>query len=791
MSAIAFPIRFAGDLPAWLVMLMAVGAVVVVLWLYQRETKSLAAPYNVLLPSLRAAAIAMVVLILAGPVWHRRQIVGTLGRVLFAVDTSQSMSLTDSSAQDQDNHRLRRATRLLFGDDGSQGWLQEISKTHLVDVVAFDAGRPTTIWSSSADAEGSPVGVDWSPSGAATDLTLPLESVLQSLDLGTTDLASEGRASDQDSLRRSAVVLMTDGRDTFAARNLGRSATAAAEELSGAGTVVHTLGIGSVQEPADVGISEVIHPETVALDSQLAGEVIIGRYGRGNESITVRIESDGEVVWQNSFSMGNTGIRKVPFEIDVRSLIETIRSRSPRGIERANEVLRLVAKVETTGADFTSVNNRMNFRVAASTRNRRLLLMDGSSRWETRYIKNLFERDPAWQVDLVLFGPATENKTLVRGNDPGTFPNSDEAMAAYDAVVLGEIDATQLTSEDTARIKRFVAEGGGLIVIDGRFRKLASLVAGEFAELLPVRYRGRRQKNLPLEISPTDVGLTQPALALIDRSDRLKSFWEQLPSPKWAAPVEIVEGAESWADVNWGNGNSVPWLATRVYGSGRVFYFSSDQSWRWRYKVADRFHVRFWNQILVAAIEPPYSASDQFVSLGTDQVDYLPGDPVEVRARLKDTRGNPVGDATVDAVVMKDNTEFAVVPLAPRNPKRGTYEGSIDSLPAGEYAIRIRASGYDESALMATTPIWIGEENSGEMLRLSLDPSALRQIAAAGDGRYLHESEAEELLPLLKPLSSGTIVESDTILWQSYFWFIPIIALLATEWYLRKRAGLV
>jgi hypothetical protein len=77
------------------------------------------------------------------------------------------------------------------------------------------------------------------------------------------------------------------------------------------------------------------------------------------------------------------------------------------------------------------------------------------------------------------------------------------------------------------------------------------------------------------------------------------------------------------------------------------------------------------------------------------------------------------------------------------------------------------------------------------MQRMSLDEGALRQIASAGDGVYVHESDAGQMLERLQPLSSGTVIETDTVLWQSFYWFWLIIGLLAVEWWCRKRAGLV
>ncbi len=278
---------------------------------------------------------------------------------------------------------------------------------------------------------------------------------------------------------------------------------------------------------------------------------------------------------------------------------------------------------------------------------------------------------------------------------------------------------------------------------------------------------------------------------LIGDQERLGDFWSKLPAPKSTARVELQPGAEAWAEIAGPGDAAAPWLATRMYGSGRVFYFATDQTWRWRYKVADQFHSRFWNQLLIAAMPPPYAASDQFASVGTDKVEYEPGQRPNIRVRLRDPRGNPVSESTVDALLISDDKIVGSVPLSLEDPARGTYLGVAPNLQPGAYTIRVRASGFDESALQATTRIWVQTANKVEMQQVSLDQNTLKQIATAGSGLYVHESQSDRLLEELRPLSSGTVIESDTVLWQSYYWFWAVISLLALEWWLRKRAGLV
>ena len=155
-------LRFAGDLSPIFVAGLAVAAAVFVMLLYLRESRRLPMPYAYLLPALRASAVVLVILILTGPVWHRRQDVGELGRVVFAVDASESMSMTDSS-QSESPIRLERALRMLSGDDQNPGWLRDAradtrSRRDRVfirrssnDVVQSQRGRGTYVFGSGRD----------------------------------------------------------------------------------------------------------------------------------------------------------------------------------------------------------------------------------------------------------------------------------------------------------------------------------------------------------------------------------------------------------------------------------------------------------------------------------------------------------------------------------------------------------------------------------------------------------------------------------------------------------------
>jgi hypothetical protein len=67
----------------------------------------------------------------------------------------------------------------------------------------------------------------------------------------------------------------------------------------------------------------------------------------------------------------------------------------------------------------------------------------------------------------------------------------------------------------------------------------------------------------------------------------------------------------------------------------------------------------------------------------------------------------------------------------------------------------------------------------------------MQEVAKLSGGTYLREEQIGRLNDLLKPISSGKLVTKEIALWQSYWWFIPIVLILGLELFLRKRAGML
>jgi hypothetical protein len=78
-----------------------------------------------------------------------------------------------------------------------------------------------------------------------------------------------------------------------------------------------------------------------------------------------------------------------------------------------------------------------------------------------------------------------------------------------------------------------------------------------------------------------------------------------------------------------------------------------------------------------------------------------------------------------------------------------------------------------------------------ELASLSCNTEALKQIARTTGGQFLALDQAESISDLLQRFQTGKWTETVTLLWQSYPWFATMMTLLALEWILRKRSGLI
>ncbi len=244
-----------------------------VAWLYTRETRSLPLPHRFLLPSLRALAIMMVILMLAGPVIEYRKEIGQFPTVHLFIDASSSMLRDDVESNGKPMTRLQRAEQLVFGNADQLGILPQLKDTHKVRCYVLSGDQAVALRDSDSDSEAAksdvppPSLTDHSQSlnaSSITDLSNPLAKSFDRLMNAASQSSEQADSSDAEKVNKAAdngdqpqsaesvtgsthhadtIVLLSDGQ-----HNVGPSPEALAKRLGDLSVPIYSIGFGQTKE---------------------------------------------------------------------------------------------------------------------------------------------------------------------------------------------------------------------------------------------------------------------------------------------------------------------------------------------------------------------------------------------------------------------------------------------------------------------------------------------------------------------------------------------------------------
>ena len=820
---------FQGELPTFAAFAIAAAVGIAVAIYYHRETRPLSLPHRWLLPILRGLAIALVILMLAGPMIEYRRETGTIPTVNVFLDVSDSMKFADlvdstttsspasSSSPDTTGEgsamatetaatinepvnekakaRIDRAVAMLLGTTQKPGWIDSVKETHRVKLFAV-AGDSSDQLYDSASPEPMPSSVIIEKSEldrARTNLGNSLTDRVMGTDWASLtakkDVASDKKSqADAPKGTNEAIVVLSDGQ-----HNSGESPEEIANRMGDLSIPFYTIGFGQQREPTDLAVLGVDTPSLVAATGRVAGSVAIKDLGATGNSFRLRLTSGDQVVWERTLKSENQANRRIPFDFAVDSLLEKQRQPSNTGLDQSRIVIPLQATLEPIEGEYDLTNNSTEFRLSASTRTRRMLIVDSRSRWETRYIRNVFDRDPTWEVETIMLWPDQSMLTAL-DETPPSFPEDQKSLAQFDVIIWGDVDPKRISNEQMILVRDFVSQGGGIVFVDGERDHLYSLKDSPIGDLVPVRFNATERVTQKMSLALTPVGAERAAMALLvdgSSSEDNQKVWQELQPPSTIRQVEALPGSEVWLEARMSAGEqTAPVLVTRLYGGGQVIYLATDQTWRWRYRVADLYHAKFWNQLLEAIMPPPFDVRDQYIALSTGSPQYQAGQKATIRVQMRDASGKAATDLLVDAIIKGDDGTEQFTQLRLIDPARGIYSGESMPLGVGSYTTSVRASGYASSASVTSSFVVTTPPNR-ENFKLSQNVSLLTAMATASGGLYADETDAQRVWDAIKPLSNGKVEVKKLAMAQSFVWFFAVLVLLALEWWLRKKVGLV
>jgi len=218
-------------------------------------------------------------------------------------------------------------------------------------------------------------------------------------------------------------------------------------------------------------------------------------------------------------------------------------------------------------------------------------------------------------------------------------------------------------------------------------------------------------------------------------------------------------------------------------------YQAFDESWRWRNEIAGKYQERYWRQLVQYLSQTPFPNDAAKFVISTDAITYNPGGNAEIRVRLRDGVKEASANEDVRAVLWHEDKRVASFPIIAEPGETAILSGHTGALASGGYEVSIENLASSGSELRARFDV--RQPANSELSNLTLNEEMLQLMATNSHGTYFREENIAQLLSALNPLQSGRIIESETPIWQSGWWFSVVMLLLTLEWALRKRIGLL
>ena len=454
----------------------------------------------------------------------------------------------------------------------------------------------------------------------------------------------------------------------------------------------------------------------------------------------------------------------------------------------------LTLSVPKTANERFIENNAINAPLEIRREQLRVLIIESFPRWEYRYLRNALERDPGVEVNTLLFHPDLET----RGGGRGYLPEmpKDEALTNFDVVFLGDVGTGkgQLTPEQCVSLQKLVRDqAGGLVFMPGFRGHEFTLRGTALEELIPVIWDDAQPRgwgtSAPGRFVLTETGTRSLLTKLGDTDEASARVWNTLPGFQWYAPaLRAKAGTEILAThaTETNRFGRVPLIVTKTYGAGKVLFMGTDGAWRWRRGVEDKYHYRFWGQVV------RWMAYQRNMSQGEKmRLFYSPDRPstgavLTLNANVTSLTGEPLREGAVIAQITSPSGKTSSVRLMPAGEDAwGLFSSTFTPIEPGEHRVRL-SSAEAGSALDATISVQgTSREKRGQPAKIDV----LREIAQLTRGKLMDSADPAAVIAAIAALPQAELQERRLQIWAHPVWAGVLVLLMGVFWAGRKAAG--
>jgi uncharacterized membrane protein len=731
----------------------AVALSAVSLWWEKRRGRA------VLLFALRTAAVLTCLLVALQPSLELGQVARVPNHVAVVVDTSRSMAV---APPDGSPPRYQRAAALIRA--AAPRFAEWEKAGHRVELYSF--------------------GEVLSPASAESLAAAPKAEATR---IGEVLSELRGRYAGRD---LGAVVLVSDGIDTG---RVGRGPLdgETRKTLSALEAPVHTVLVGE-SELRDLSVAAVLADDFAFVRTPIKLEAVIRQNGLGNRQVEVTLTRDGRLVDSKSVTLkGAASEQRLAFDY------------TPD--HPGNVVFEISTPV--LSGEALSTNNSQVFTLKVIRDRVRVLHVCGRPSWDQRFLRSILRLDP--NVDLVSFFILRTDSDEIPWNreDMALIPFPyreifEEQLKSFDLLIFHNFNYGPYHVEPYLPGVREYLESGGALAMIGGDLAFASGGYGTSAlrDVLPVELDnvppiGERSLTIDaFKPKLTAEGRSHPVTSLSLDVKANEARWNALPPLEGINRVARLRAGASALLVHPGaksdDGKPAPVLAVSDVGKGRALALLTDSAWNWGFQAAGagddgRAFQRFWEGAIRWLVRDPALT---LLRVDLDKVEYRRGQPVAARVRGRHADYTPAAEVSVTidlfpADATRRDKPLRTLPVVTN--KDGEAHLELGGIGPGAYRLVGHAS--IDGRPLADEQTFVVRPEGRELEDVISRDAVLKEVASASGGHFAAGSIGDLSINKAREVRVGSLRTIE--IWSSPMLLLLAVALLATEWALRRRAG--
>ncbi|MEZ6095313.1 MAG: glutamine amidotransferase [Pirellulaceae bacterium] len=412
-------------------------------------------------------------------------------------------------------------------------------------------------------------------------------------------------------------------------------------------------------------------------------------------------------------------------------------------------------------------------------------------------------------IEISYFPVMSDARTRERGWPLGQDLIEAIRDPAVDVIMINNVDSRALYRKGEFEgamlaIEEAVANGKGLMMLGGPHSFGPGLYhSTPLADVLPVLMNPYDRQEFDRDMI-TDFHISGPVkpkptsewdiLSLRSEGD-FWAPWNELPP---FPGINRFQGLKDNASVLLTSQNQEPVLVSGTYGSrGRVMAMAADATWLWYSHGMKREHQRFWQQMILWLAFPEGDSKDN-VRIFLNQRRFQPKSQITFSTEARTVVGKAIENAEYKGILVSPDGSQSPISISGGEEYTGTIEPDRINQP-GIYSIKVSATSGNDS--IGTSEIEFSVyDHDKEKSNPAADIAGLTRIAGETSdfgGAVIQPNEVKSYLESLL----NSVPELDLEIpqrWQlgstlgdGAAFLALFVLVMGTEWYLRKRWGLV